>query len=68
MLVDEDVELPSGVIDDVFQPLEHRRRSVPDFFQNCLKNNHVVETVALCDDVDFIQDDVGILFMREKRL
>lgn len=61
VLVDKDVEPPGGVADDVFQPLENRRGPMPDFVENSPENDDVRKAVTLLQDVDLIQDDVGIL-------
>ena len=62
VFVDEDEEPSRRVVDDVLQSLEDRRRPMPDFVENSPENDDVGETVAFLQNVDFVQDDVRILF------
>ena len=62
VFVDEDEEPSGRVVDDVLQSLEDRRRPMPDFVENSPENDDVGETVAFLQNVDFVQDDVRILF------
>ena len=61
-IVSTDEFIPGNVaVDDVLQPLVHGRRSVPDLLQDRLQHDHVVEAVrGLLEDVDLVEDDVGV--------
>ena len=54
--------LPGDVaVDHVLQPLVHGRRPVPDLLQDRLQHDHVVDAVhRLLEDVDLVEDDVGV--------
>ncbi len=61
VLVDKDVKASLWIGDDVFESLEDGKRTVFHLLEHRLKDDDVFESVALFQNVDLIQNNVGVL-------